>query len=54
VGKEEGYHTLNQEKINKLLLEYAQKRDVVVRLKGGDPSPLEGEERRGSFLLNMA
>jgi uroporphyrin-III C-methyltransferase len=37
VGKEEGYHTLEQEKINKLLLEYAQKRDVVVRLKGGDP-----------------
>jgi len=37
VGKEEGYHTLEQEKINELLLEYAQKRDVVVRLKGGDP-----------------
>jgi uroporphyrin-III C-methyltransferase len=37
VGKKEGYHTLEQEKINELLLEYAYKKDVVVRLKGGDP-----------------
>ena len=37
VGKEEGYHPIEQEKINQLLLEYAQKKDVVVRLKGGDP-----------------
>jgi uroporphyrin-III C-methyltransferase len=48
VGKEEGYHTLEQEKINELLLEYAQKRDVVVRLKGGDPFVFGrgGEEMR--------
>lgn len=37
VGKEDGKHTLEQERINTLLLEYATKREVVVRLKGGDP-----------------
>ncbi|MCS7308158.1 MAG: uroporphyrinogen-III C-methyltransferase [Aquificaceae bacterium] len=37
VGKEDGKHTLPQEKINLLLLQYAHKKDVVVRLKGGDP-----------------
>ncbi len=37
VGKEDGKHTIEQEKINELLLKYAQTKDVVVRLKGGDP-----------------
>ncbi|QID32861.1 uroporphyrinogen-III C-methyltransferase [Pampinifervens florentissimum] len=37
VGKEAGKHTIEQEKINELLLKYAQTKDVVVRLKGGDP-----------------
>lgn len=37
VGKEDGKHTISQEKINMLLLHYAHKKDVVVRLKGGDP-----------------
>ncbi|MEN3028622.1 MAG: uroporphyrinogen-III C-methyltransferase [Aquificaceae bacterium] len=37
VGKEDGKHTLEQERINSLLLEYAQRKSIVVRLKGGDP-----------------
>ncbi|MFN3598540.1 MAG: uroporphyrinogen-III C-methyltransferase [Aquificaceae bacterium] len=37
VGKEDGKHTLEQEKINQLLLHYANIKEVVVRLKGGDP-----------------
>lgn len=37
VGKEEGKHTLEQEKINQLMLYYANIKEVVVRLKGGDP-----------------
>lgn len=37
VGKEDGKHTLEQEKINHLLLYYAHTKDIVVRLKGGDP-----------------
>jgi uroporphyrin-III C-methyltransferase len=41
---------LEQEKINKLLLEYAQKRDVVVRLKGGD-SFVFGRGRKEMLFL---
>jgi len=37
VGKEDGKHTIEQENINELLLKYAHTREVVVRLKGGDP-----------------
>ncbi|NPA12497.1 MAG: uroporphyrinogen-III C-methyltransferase [Aquificae bacterium] len=37
VGKEDGKHILEQDKINFLLYEFATKNDVVVRLKGGDP-----------------
>ena len=37
VGKAPGRHTLEQEKICKLLVEKAQSGRVVVRLKGGDP-----------------
>ncbi|MCS7170826.1 MAG: uroporphyrinogen-III C-methyltransferase [Aquificaceae bacterium] len=37
VGKEDGKHLVEQDKINMLLLEYAQRSEVVVRLKGGDP-----------------
>lgn len=36
-GKRSGNHTLAQEKINRILLEEAQKGYRVVRLKGGDP-----------------
>jgi uroporphyrin-III C-methyltransferase len=37
VGKQESEHTLPQEEINQLLVDYAQKYKKVVRLKGGDP-----------------
>jgi uroporphyrin-III C-methyltransferase len=37
VGKEDGLHILEQDKINKLLCQSAQKGKIVVRLKGGDP-----------------
>jgi uroporphyrin-III C-methyltransferase len=37
VGKECDYHTVPQEEINRLLVEYGKSHTVVVRLKGGDP-----------------
>ncbi len=37
VGKQESEHTLPQEEINQLLVEYAKQYKKVVRLKGGDP-----------------
>ena len=37
VGKKEGVASLDQEKINALLIEKAQAGKIVVRLKGGDP-----------------
>jgi uroporphyrin-III C-methyltransferase len=37
VGKEDKHHTIPQEQINAMLVEYAQKYAQVVRLKGGDP-----------------
>lgn len=36
-GKRMGCHYLSQEEINLLILEYAQKHERIVRLKGGDP-----------------
>ena len=37
VGKETGHHSLEQEEINRLLIERARRGCRVVRLKGGDP-----------------
>jgi uroporphyrin-III C-methyltransferase len=37
VGKKAREHTIEQEKINQLLVEKAQEGKLVVRLKGGDP-----------------
>ncbi len=37
VGKRAGKKLLTQEEINSLLVNYAQKNQIVVRLKGGDP-----------------
>lgn len=37
VGKNAGHHTKQQEEINQILLLEAQKGNLVVRLKGGDP-----------------
>ena len=38
VGKRAGRKLLTQEEINALLVSYARKREIVARLKGGDPS----------------
>ncbi len=38
VGKRAGKKLLTQEEINSLLISYAQTRETVVRLKGGDPT----------------
>lgn len=37
VGKQSGYHTLQQAQINELLVKLAERNRSVVRLKGGDP-----------------
>jgi uroporphyrinogen III methyltransferase/synthase len=37
VGKQPGGHSMEQDEINALLVELGRERDVVVRLKGGDP-----------------
>lgn len=37
VGKSAGSHKLNQDGINRLLIEKAEEGNIVVRLKGGDP-----------------
>ena len=37
VGKADGKHILEQDKINSLLYQFANEFEVVVRLKGGDP-----------------
>jgi len=36
-GKRMGCHSLSQEEINMLIIEYASRFDRIVRLKGGDP-----------------
>src|SRR5579859_4190878 len=38
VGKRCGWKLLSQEEINALLVSYAASHEIVVRLKGGDPS----------------
>jgi uroporphyrin-III C-methyltransferase/precorrin-2 dehydrogenase/sirohydrochlorin ferrochelatase len=37
VGKQKGYHSKSQEKINSLIIKHARKGKVVARLKSGDP-----------------
>lgn len=37
VGKKPGAHSMRQEEINELLVEYGGRYELVVRLKGGDP-----------------
>ena len=37
VGKRKGAHAYSQDEINNLLVEYAEKYEYIVRLKGGDP-----------------
>jgi len=53
VGKGSGRHTLEQEKINGLLLEKSRQGKVVVRLKGGDPFVLgRGGEEAEALAAN--
>jgi uroporphyrin-III C-methyltransferase len=37
VGKYPDHHRIEQEEINRLLVQHAQRGEIVVRLKGGDP-----------------
>ncbi|MFA6922614.1 MAG: uroporphyrinogen-III C-methyltransferase [Bacteroidales bacterium] len=37
VGKRKGLHSKNQEEINQIIYKYALEKNIVVRLKGGDP-----------------
>ncbi len=53
VGKASNYHTLEQEKINHLLIQKAREGKVVVRLKGGDPFVLgRGGEEAEALVEN--
>ena len=37
VGKENGYHSIEQDEINQMMMHYAKKGFIVSRLKSGDP-----------------
>ncbi|MRI83822.1 MAG: uroporphyrinogen-III C-methyltransferase [Nitratiruptor sp.] len=50
VGKEDGRHILPQDQINETIYEMAQRYDVVVRLKGGDPFVFGRGGEEGAYL----
>jgi len=50
VGKEDGRHTLPQDEINETIYQSALRKDIVVRLKGGDPFVFGRGGEEGSYL----
>src|ERR1043166_9335359 len=56
VGKRAGQKLLTQDEINTLLVSYAGSHDVVIRLKGGDPTLFghAGEEIQALREANIA
>ena len=53
VGKASSHHTLEQEAINRLLIEKVEEGKTVVRLKGGDPFVLgRGGEEAEALVRN--
>jgi uroporphyrin-III C-methyltransferase/precorrin-2 dehydrogenase/sirohydrochlorin ferrochelatase len=56
VGKQKGYHSKSQEKINALIIKHAKKGRVVARLKSGDPFVFGrgAEELRDLFGENIS
>lgn len=52
VGKENHFHVMPQEEINKLLLQKAGEHQLVVRLKGGDPYVFGRGGEEACFLLD--
>jgi len=53
VGKKAGHHTLEQPKINQLLVDKAKEGKIVVRLKGGDPFLLGRGGEEAEALSNV-
>ena len=51
VGKKKGFHSVKQDDINKLLLEYAKKGINIGRLKSGDPYIFGRGSEEAEFLI---
>lgn len=52
VGKNASKHSLNQEEINKLLVELSKKYEYIIRLKGGDPYIFARGAEEAIYLKN--
>jgi len=50
VGKQAGKHTMQQDDMNQLLVDLAQTKAIVVRLKGGDPYVFGRGSEEGQYL----